>query len=103
VAWRGVQALAWQFPTLPAAWNASGWPGKGKPLWIQNLLHLVFKRLMNTKDSEAGAERQVFFDPPQTPVKTTTKTGRWSVAGGISPYVPRTIHRVVHTNAADER
>jgi len=70
-----------------------------KLLANQNLLHLVFKWLMNTKDSEGRAEWQGFFVPQEGVPKSGTKTADCRASFDLSKVFPPAMHRFVHKRA----
>lgn len=69
----------------------------------QNLLHLVLKCLMSTKHSGATDAWQALFHAQEGGRKTTTKTAAWIRVCRISKHLPPPVHRVVHSDPADER
>ncbi len=69
----------------------------------QNLLHLVFKCLMNTKHSGQVDAWQALFDAQNAGPKTTAKTAFCAALSYLSNVRPPTIHRLVHNKRSDGR
>jgi len=83
---------------------ADGGPRGDRFLLVnQNLLHLVFKLLLNTKNSSQRPEWQGLFGAQRGGPKTTVKTDFCVAARWLCTYFPPEIHRFFNNRPADER
>jgi hypothetical protein len=95
--WRGFPGDALRISPRGGSRCGSGCEGGARILLAnQNLLHLVFKWLLNTKHSGEVGTWQALFDAQKRGAKTTTKTAACGGNSGISNDFPPAIHRLVH-------
>src|SRR6266540_2686554 len=80
-------------------WRNAAWPGGADfPLLNQNLQHIVFKFLLNTKNSGVTGGTQVFFHAHGQRSKRHSETAHCGMCFGISPFLPGLVHRLVHSS-----